>query len=168
MSFSDDTAEFMFTGHPTMGELQNQRSKDESTTKIPYCECGHTQSRHWLTSAKYICMDCPCLNYKAMKELRKDQSVEDYLFPLAPPPPTILDIAKARGVEEDENGGINGAEFARVGLPLMGGCQVCNATIAAYNAYPGINGYLVGSCCVEEVEVFETIAAFENWMGEEE
>jgi hypothetical protein len=121
MSYSNDTAEFMFTGHPTMSEL------------------------------------------------RKDQSVEDYLFPLTtgiPTPPTILDIAKTRGAKEDDNGGINGAEFARVRLPLMGGCQICNATIAAYNAYPGINGYLVGNCCVDEVEVFETIEAFE--MSEEE
>ncbi len=76
--------------------------------------------------------------------------------------PTILDIAIARGVKKDDNGSINGGEFNRVGLPFMGGCQNCGATIAAYNSYPGTNGLLVGGCCVEMVEVFETVEAFEK------
>lgn len=82
--------------------------------------------------------------------------------------PTILDIAVAWGASEDERGGINGGEFARLGLPIMGGCQVCGATIAAYNAHPGTNGYLVGSCCVAGVEVFETIEDFTTWYESED
>ncbi len=78
-------------------------------------------------------------------------------------PPTILDIAIARGANTDTEGNIHGDEFLRIGLPLMGGCQVCGATIAAYSSYPGTNGFLVGSCCVEQVEVFETVDAFEKW-----
>jgi hypothetical protein len=57
-------------------------------------------------------------------------------------PVTILELAEHRGAKQDEHGGINGAEFERVGLPIMGGCQVCGATVAAYNACPSKSGYL--------------------------
>ena len=75
--------------------------------------------------------------------------------------PTVLDIAKAWGAKEVD-GGINGGEFERLGLPMMGGCQVCGATIACYNSYPAKNGYLVGSCCEQEVDVYESVEAFEK------
>ena len=61
---------------------------------------------------------------------------------------TILDLAKHRGVKEDENGGINGAEFARVDLAIFGGCARCAASLAAYNAYPTDSGYWMCSDCV--------------------
>ena len=100
-------------------------------------------------------------------DLAHGSDEDAYPNPFTTQSPTILDIAIARGAKEDDNGGINGAEFERVGLPLMGGCQVCNATIAAYNSYPGTNGFLVGSCCVEGIEVFETVDAFETWVKED-
>ncbi|MEE9386107.1 MAG: hypothetical protein V3V08_22065 [Nannocystaceae bacterium] len=74
---------------------------------------------------------------------------------------TILDVAKARGVHVDDDGTINGAEFERVGLPFLGGCQVCEACIAPYNAHPGRNGYLIGSCCAQPDDTFETVEEFE-------
>lgn len=79
---------------------------------------------------------------------------------------TILDVAKARGAREDERGGINGAEFARVGLPIIGGCQFCGATVAAYNACPSQSGYLrCANGCIDN-DGFETVAEFEAWCEE--
>lgn len=51
-------------------------------------------------------------------------------------PITVLDLALHRGATADEDGSINGAEFERVGLPICGGCERCEASIAAYNAFP--------------------------------
>ncbi len=62
---------------------------------------------------------------------------------------TILDIAKQRGVQSDSDGSIPASEFAKVGLPFMGGCQHCHATIACYNAVPLKNGYLSREACAE-------------------
>ena len=62
---------------------------------------------------------------------------------------TILQLARAMGAEETEDGAINGSEFERLGLPMLGGCQVCQATIAAYNACPTTTGYLSCTNCVE-------------------
>ena len=75
---------------------------------------------------------------------------------------TILDIAKHRGVHIDVDGCIAASEFSRVGLPFFGGCQDCGATIAAYNAHPGRNGLLFGSCCAEPGEIYESIETFEQ------
>ena len=62
---------------------------------------------------------------------------------------TLLQLARAMGAEETEDGAINGSEFERLGLPMLGGCQVCQATIAAYNACPTTTGYLSCTNCVE-------------------
>lgn len=35
-----------------------------------------------------------------------------------------------------------GADFAEAGLPMLGGCAVCGASVAAYNACPSRSGYL--------------------------
>lgn len=56
-------------------------------------------------------------------------------------PITFRDLALHRGAKEDEDGAMNGAEFDRVGLSIMGGCAVCGATLAAYNGYPSKSGY---------------------------
>lgn len=37
---------------------------------------------------------------------------------------------------------VNGADYGEVGLPIMGGCEVCYASIAAYNAYPSKSGFI--------------------------
>lgn len=62
-------------------------------------------------------------------------------------PVTILELAKYRGAKSDEHG-VSGAEFARLRLPMMGGCEGCHATIAAYNAYPSSSGYLRCADCI--------------------
>jgi hypothetical protein len=75
---------------------------------------------------------------------------------------TIYDIAKSLGAKEID-GSINGGEFERLGLPMMGGCSGCGATIAAYNAHAGLDGYLIGSCCASEDQVFTSVEAFSEW-----
>jgi hypothetical protein len=61
---------------------------------------------------------------------------------------TILELAQAMGAEETEDGSISMAEFDRLGLPMMGGCQVCQASIAAYNACPTTTGNLSCTNCI--------------------
>jgi hypothetical protein len=81
---------------------------------------------------------------------------------------TILQVAEARGAQRDDRGGINGAEFERVGLPIIGGCGHCGATVAAYNACPSKTGYLLcASGCIEG-DGFETVEEFEAWLKEDD
>lgn len=56
-------------------------------------------------------------------------------------PVTILELALHRGARENTLGGVNGGEFEKVGLQILGGCEVCGATLAAYNACPSKTGY---------------------------
>ena len=65
---------------------------------------------------------------------------------------TILDLAIHRGAKVSEDGSINGAEIEKTGLPFMGGCCRCQATIAAYNAAPTTTGYIAcASECAEGI-----------------
>jgi len=78
---------------------------------------------------------------------------------------TILEVAKARGISEDKGGLISGAEFDRVGLPMLGGCQSCGACIGPGDAYPSRTGYLqCGDCIYEEIG-FETVDEFERFSS---
>jgi hypothetical protein len=43
---------------------------------------------------------------------------------------------------------MNGADYQEAGLPIMGGCEHCGASIAAYNAYPSTSGYLRCADCI--------------------
>lgn len=81
-------------------------------------------------------------------------------------PITILGLAIFRGAEKDENGGINGAEFHRVGLDFMGGCGVCNATLAAYNACPSKAGYWCCRGCVGDTGWTDVAQANHDIFGE--
>jgi hypothetical protein len=84
---------------------------------------------------------------------------------------TILDVALSRGVVEDSDGSVSASEFDRVGLPFFGGCQCCEASIAAYNMYPTTSGYVSCSDCLGD-RGFETVGEFEESelpeLGEEE
>lgn len=55
---------------------------------------------------------------------------------------TVLELALYRGAQPNEDGSISGSEIERVGLPFLGGCELCGASIAAYNAAPSKSGYL--------------------------
>ena len=63
-------------------------------------------------------------------------------------PITVYDLAKHLGAKEDGRGAMSGAEFARVGLPILGGCEVCGSTVSAANAYPSRTGFLRCEACI--------------------
>lgn len=81
-------------------------------------------------------------------------------------PVTIMDVALAWGAEADEAGGMTGEAFDRLGLPFLGGCEGCEATIAAYNAYPSRSGFLRCDDCVGVGDPdhlgYATVRAFER------
>jgi hypothetical protein len=41
-----------------------------------------------------------------------------------------------------------GQDFEEAGLPMLGGCQGCHASIACYNAYPSKTGFLRCQGCI--------------------
>jgi hypothetical protein len=49
-----------------------------------------------------------------------------------------------------------------VGLPFFGGCQVCHASIACFNAYPSKTNYLRCRSCIGGLG-FATTDEFETW-----
>ena len=83
---------------------------------------------------------------------------------------TILEVAYQRLAEQTgkpvaEFGPVNGADLESVHLQIMGGCENCGATLAAYNGYPSTSGYWRCSGCLGE-HGFESVAAFEHWERE--
>ena len=61
---------------------------------------------------------------------------------------TILELANHILGRQAETG----ADFERVGLPMIGGCEVCHATVAAYNACPSRSGYLrCADGCIDDL-----------------
>ena len=77
-------------------------------------------------------------------------------------PITILDIALAKGANPDH---LTMGEFDRLGLPMMGGCQTCGATIAAYDASPSTTGYLqCAKGCIGD-RGFPTVKAYDAWCA---
>ena len=82
-------------------------------------------------------------------------------------PVTILECAEARGLKRSIDGGSTMQDFWDVGFDLIGGCCVCQATIAAYNAHPTVRGYW---CCADCVDGngFDTVRAFEDWGEDQE
>ena len=65
---------------------------------------------------------------------------------------TILELAKYRGAKPARDGSISGDEFDRVGLPILGGCEVCHACVAAHNACPSRTGFLrCANGCIGEL-----------------
>lgn len=76
---------------------------------------------------------------------------------------TILDVAQSWGIQSDESG-IPFSEFERLGLPPMGGCLGCSASIAAYNSFPSKMGYLKCKDCIhDDHDGFFNVVDFERW-----
>lgn len=73
---------------------------------------------------------------------------------------SIWDVALDKGVKADAEGRVNGAEFFRLDLPLLAGCQVCAATLAPGNSYPSMTGYIRCRDCIGDLG-FPSVAAFE-------
>lgn len=86
---------------------------------------------------------------------------------------TVLDLAIYRGLKENENGSYTLGDIEETGLPGMGGCGRCGATVAAYNACPSTRGFIMcADGCIGD-DGFETVeeANFElfpeeyRWVG---
>ena len=81
---------------------------------------------------------------------------------------TIYEIFEARrraaGLAPKDS--YDGQEFADQGLACIGGCWSCEATLAAYNAFPDRCGYWACEGCLqagyESVEAFEADQAGEG------
>jgi hypothetical protein len=50
-------------------------------------------------------------------------------------------------------------DFSSAGVEMLGGCQICGATIAPYNAYPSRSGYWRCADCID-TSGFATIEEF--------
>jgi hypothetical protein len=83
-------------------------------------------------------------------------------------PVTVHDVAVARGVKEDEDGSVGMDEYLRVGLPMLGGCYRCGASIACYNSCPTKVGYLMcKNGCVGD-DGFATTEEFEEFCKKQD
>ena len=81
---------------------------------------------------------------------------------------TALQVAESRGMVPDSDNGYSGAAFAKVNVPMLGGCAGCHATIAAYNAYPTKTGFWMCDMCVQMSEQgFNTVEEYEAFEKRE-
>ncbi len=71
-------------------------------------------------------------------------------------PITILDYVKSVAGEKDF---YTAEDCLAAGVDILGGCQLCGAVIAVYNAYPSVTGYWRCAGCIGE-NGYATIAAF--------
>ena len=73
-------------------------------------------------------------------------------------PITILDYVKSVVGDKDL---YTAEDCITSGVDILGGCQSCHATIAAYNAYPSTSGYWRCAGCIGETG-FATVADFKE------
>ena len=73
-------------------------------------------------------------------------------------PITILDYVKSVVRDKDE---YTAEDFYRWGVDMLGGCERCHATIAAYNAYPSTSGFWRCADCIGD-DGFDTATDFVN------
>jgi hypothetical protein len=71
-------------------------------------------------------------------------------------PITILDYVKSVAGDKDL---YTAEDCLASGVDILGGCQGCHATIAAYNAYPSTSGYWRCADCIG-TDGFATVADF--------
>ena len=71
-------------------------------------------------------------------------------------PITILDYVKSVVGDKDL---YTAEDCLASGVDILGGCQGCHATIAAYNAYPSTSGYWRCADCIGN-DGYATVAAF--------
>jgi hypothetical protein len=73
-------------------------------------------------------------------------------------PITILDYVKSVVGDKDL---YTAEDCLASGVDILGGCQGCAATIAAYNAYPSTSGYWRCADCIGQ-DGFATVAEFKT------
>ena len=69
---------------------------------------------------------------------------------------TILDYVRA--VTGDKSS-YTGEDHYKAGVGILGGCEICFATIASYNAYPARSGFWRCADCIGEAG-YATVADF--------
>lgn len=72
-------------------------------------------------------------------------------------PISVLDITKARVGEKKS---YTGEDFDRAGVPMICGCQVCEATLGPWNSFPSKTGYIRCGECIYDLG-FDTLQEFE-------
>ena len=75
-------------------------------------------------------------------------------------PITIMQVFEHRTGKN--SGSYTLGEFDDAGLPMFGGCQVCQESLAAYNAYPSKTGFLRCRACVGD-KGFKSVQEFEDF-----
>ena len=78
-------------------------------------------------------------------------------------PITILDYVKDQIGEKTT---YTAEDFSRAGVDIIGGCEVCGATLAGYNAYPAKSGYWRCADCIYD-DGFATAEDFINFIAAE-
>jgi hypothetical protein len=63
-------------------------------------------------------------------------------------PMTVLKLAVAMGAKIEPSEEL-GKELQKYGFAMIGGCMICAATIACYNAYPSKDGYWKCEDCID-------------------
>lgn len=53
-------------------------------------------------------------------------------------PVTIHELAEHR---LGKTGDLTGGDYHEAGLQILGGCEICGASLAGYNGYPSKSGY---------------------------
>ena len=76
-------------------------------------------------------------------------------------PITILDYVKSVVGDKPL---YTAEDCLRSGVDILGGCQLCAATIACYNAYPSTSGYWRCADCIGDTG-YATVADFTNCTG---
>lgn len=82
-------------------------------------------------------------------------------------PITVLQLAEARASAAGLPLPRTGEDFNAVDLSIMGGCQRCAASIAAYNAYPSRTGFWQCGDCIGR-DGFATAEEAEAWIAGQE
>ncbi len=74
---------------------------------------------------------------------------------------TILDYVRTRVGHKDS---YPAEDFYSNGVDMLGGCEICGATIGPWNAYPSTSGYWRCSDCIDD-QGYDTTADFETAVG---
>jgi hypothetical protein len=69
---------------------------------------------------------------------------------------TLMDVVKERVGEKDS---YSVADHTAAGVPMLGGCEVCEAVLASYNIYPSASGYVRCVDCIDD-DGFDSVDAF--------
>lgn len=77
---------------------------------------------------------------------------------------TMLEVvAQVLGRDLEIESEFSAGDFEQAGRPMLGGCQSCGATIAAYNMFPTRTGFTSCADCLLDGQGFETVEDLLTW-----